>query len=194
MFSAPAHRRSLGSVVAWLTFVMLLGSVALNLLQANRLRAFTEAKLASLPLGAVAPPIRVSTLAGAPVDLSFAGRPTILYYFSPKCAWCERNWLNVKALAAALAGRYRVVGLSTSSDVAAYVQERGLSFEIYAGLTPDLTRAYYLGGTPHTVVISAAGRVERNWAGAYTPRVQREIEQAFGITLPGLSMPGTLAR
>jgi hypothetical protein len=189
MSRASQRGSSVGAILSSLTFVMLMASVCLNLLQASRLRAFTDARLSGLPIGSAAPSLSVTTLSGEPIEISFAGNPTILYYFSPKCVWCERNWLNLKALSAAVAGRYRVVGLSTSADVTTYATDRGLPFEIYAGLTPEVTRAYHFGGTPHTVLISGTGRVERSWAGAYTPRVQREIEATFGIVLPGLQSP-----
>ncbi len=43
-----------------------------------------------------------------------------------------------------------------------------------------------MGGTPQTLMI-ADGVVVRNWEGAYTPDLQKEIESTLGIKLPGMN-------
>jgi hypothetical protein len=128
----------------------------------------------------------VKSLDGAPIDITFRDQPTILYYFSPSCGWCEKNWLNIKALVAATQGRYRFVGLSTTPDVLAYLEGHRLSFEVYTGMNLETARAYHFGGTPHTVVIGADGRVAHSWSGAYTGQQQGDVERAFGVVLPGI--------
>jgi len=40
--------------------------------------------------------------------------------------------------------------------------------------------------TPQTIVVSPEGQVVENWTGAYTEEQQKQVEQYFGITLPGL--------
>ncbi len=172
---------------------MLVASVALNVVQAHRLREYQgEAEVQPRP-GTVAPPLTVKTLGGQSVEIGFSGRPTILYYFSPSCGWCEKNWLNIKALIARTSERYRFVGLSTTADVGAYLAARRLSFEVYTGLSLEDVRAYHFAGTPHTVVIRGDGRVERAWAGAYASAQQAEVERAFGIVLPGVPKLGMIA-
>ena len=57
--------------------------------------------------------------------------PTVLYYFSPTCGWCERNWDNVRALSAAAPGRYRFIGLSSTPKIEQFMRDRQLDFEVY---------------------------------------------------------------
>lgn len=181
--------RVLRTGLAYATVVLLVGSVALNVLQANRLKELVEPRPGVQPLlGTTAPPLHVKALDGRPVEIRFDERPTILYYFSPTCGWCEKNWLNIKALVAGTQGRYRFVGLSTSLDVEAFLRERRLSFEVYAGLSPEVARAFQFGATPQTVVVSETGRVEHVWVGAYTPRQQQVVETTLGVVLPGLQV------
>jgi peroxiredoxin len=182
---------------AWLSFVtlaLLLVSVAVNLFQAQKLGAFPARDGRSPRLGAPVAPLSARTLDGRRVEIAFQGKPTILYYFSPTCEWCERNWLNVKALAVATEGRYRFVGISTTRDIAAWATERGLTFELVAEPDADAVRALDLGGTPQTLLISASGALERHWRGAYTPAIQAAVERTFDAVLPGLRPPAAGTR
>lgn len=169
-----------------LTLILLVTSVGLNMLQANKLRAYQAGAQPALEAGAVAPVLEVATLDGQARTIDFSGRTTVLYYFSPECGWCEKNWLNVKALIAGTHDRVRFIGLSTTPRISEYMAERRLGFEVYTGLSLETVRAYGFGGTPQTVVISPEGIVEHVWPGAYGDRLQKEIEETFGFALPGL--------
>jgi peroxiredoxin len=169
------------------TLILLVSSIGVNLILAHRLRAYSEPELGGLPPGAVAPTLEVTSLDGRPVEIRMDERPTIVYYFSPKCAWCEKNWMNVNALVTATGGRYRFVGISALPDVASYMAAHHIPFEVYTGLSSAATRAYRFSGTPQTVVIASDGLVEHAWSGAYSPAQQRSIELAFRMALPGLS-------
>lgn len=168
------------------TTLMLAASVCLNVVQAKRLGVFDSRETLPLP-GMVAAPIHATSLDGYPVTIAYGPVPTLLYYFSPTCKWCERNWANIKALAQAAGGRYRVVGLSASPDVARFVTDQNLAFEVYTSVAPADASAYAFHGTPHTVLVSSDGLVTRAWAGAYTSAIQSEIERALGVHLPGLT-------
>lgn len=189
--SSATPRSFLHEIVSYGTAMLLVASAGLNLVQAKRLGVFDGLRPVLPSAGTSAPVMHVKSLDGEPVTLDFTGRPTILYYFSPQCGWCERNWPNIKALVAATEGRYRFVGLSTTADVADYLATRGLSFEVYSGVDAEAARVYYFRGTPHTVLVSGDGRVEHAWAGAYGPRQQTEMERAFGVVLPGVQIPPT---
>jgi peroxiredoxin len=167
------------------TLALLVVSVVLNLVQARRLDAFRD-PAPELSPGAAAPTLIVTTLDGRPTEIRFERQPTLLYYFSPKCPWCERNWTGVRALVAATSGHARFIGLSTVPDVSTYLASHHLSFEVYTGLSLDTVRAYHFAGTPETVVISADGRIEHVWSGAFAGRSAREIEHTFGLVLPKL--------
>jgi peroxiredoxin len=188
--SADRQRlQRLGLVTKYGTLALLICSVGLNVLLSRRLVAFMQPEDSSPLIGSVAPAIAARTLRGQAVDVRFDGRPMILYYFSPNCGWCERNWTNVKALVAAVGDRYRFVGLSSVPDVSAYVARHEIPFEVYSGLTLESARMYHFGGTPQTVVVAADGRIAHAWSGAYRNQLQREVERALGIVLPGLSEP-----
>lgn len=114
-------------------------------------------------------------------------RPAVLYFFSTSCGWCERNWPNVLDLEASTRGRYEFIGVSNSIDTAEFVSERALPFTCLTGVPVEELRRLHLGGTPRTIVMSRDGRVVRDWVGAYTEATLKEIEQFFGVRLPGLN-------
>lgn len=170
-------------VVAVLTL-----SVCLNVAQANKLGLFRNPVI--LPaIGSAAPPVIAQSLTGVPIEIPMVGQSTILYYFSPQCAWCEKNWLNVKAVMAGTRSRYRFIGLSTSPDVTEFLEARQLRLDVYTRVSTETVRAYDLGATPRTVVIDAKGRITHVWAGAYTGKLQSDVEQALDVVLPGLVAP-----
>jgi len=171
------------------TVVLLLCSVALNGLQAHRLRGFTDATVSGPQLGEMAPPLVAKTLDGHTTEIAFRGQPTILYYFSPTCAWCGRNWLNIKAIIAGTEGRYRFIGLSASAEVSAFLRAQRLTCEVYVEPSEASVRAYRFAGTPETVVVSADGKIQYAWAGAFKATLQGQVERALHVTLPGLQ-PG----
>src|SRR5690242_11136429 len=103
------------------TLGLLVCSVVLNIVLSRRLMAFVQPDEQSLIVGTAAPAIEARGPSGEPVEIRFDGRPMVLYYFSPNCGWCERNWINVKALVAGVGDRYRFVSLSSVPDVSGYV-------------------------------------------------------------------------
>jgi peroxiredoxin len=164
-------------------------SLMLNLVHAQRLRASHAAEIASVREGTMLPPLDLVSSNGRRAQLRYGEHelPTILYFFSPACGWCERNWNNVVALERFTRGRYRFVPLSTTSDVDRLRAAHGITFEVYSGLSEELRRAHGFAGTPHTILVSPNGRVMKAWAGAYNERLSREIEGVFQVRLPGLA-------
>ena len=168
------------------SIILLILSVGINVVLVKRLHALTHVDT-GLQSGERVHALDVTSLDGRPVRIAFTGDlPTVLYYFSPTCAWCERNWDNVRALAAGAPGRYQLIGLSTSAEIGEFMQKRGLAFDVYSGVSDEAVRTYHLNGTPQTVVVSGKGTVIRAWPGAYTPDATREIERQFGLSLPGI--------
>jgi peroxiredoxin len=113
--------------------------------------------------------------------------PVVVYFFSPSCAWCERNWANVEALSRAASHRYRVVAVSTERSLKAYVTERRLTVDVLEGLDERVRRSFGFTLTPHTIVVSPEGLITHDWRGAFTPRVERQVEELFDILLPGVA-------
>jgi len=167
------------------TLILLIASVVLNIEQARKLAEYKPGE--PLPrAGTVLRALDAKTLDGREVHLTLAGQPTIIYYFSPRCGWCEKNWLNAKALQAATSGQYRFIAVSALSDVKSYALDHELTFDIYTDVSPDTATAFHFSGTPQTIVLSERGVVEATWAGAYLPETAKAIERRFGIVLPGL--------
>ena len=149
----------------------------------------THHPLLTLRVGEHLPAVDLASLAGAPVriDWNSAQSGSLVYVFSPDCAWCGRNLASVRALARAHAGR-RFIGLSLSREsLEAYVTEHALDFPVYASPGPGVITALKLSATPETILVSNRGIVERVWLGAYTGKIRTEINNAFGVDLPALS-------
>jgi len=148
-----------------LTVVVLAVSVCVNILLAWRVRSLSGKSVV--------------------VDYSRSAKPTVLYIFTPTCVWCRRNLRNLRELAKGISRQYTVVGVSlTREGLGDYVASSGFPAEIVADIPPSVVMDYRLGGTPQTIVVSGAGRVLKNWRGAYGGRVKAEVEGFFGVRLP----------
>jgi hypothetical protein len=177
-----------------LLLASLVASAGINVLQARRIHLLVDPgkPVASL-VGKPASPLAGFSLSGTPIELVATGQTTVLYYFSPTCAWCERNWANIDALIAGSNGRYRVVGVATGRGLADFVARRRLPFDVIEGLSDNTRQHYGFSGTPHTVVVSAEGLITHEWRGAFTPRIERQVEDLFGVLLPGVASGSSAA-
>lgn len=166
----------------------LVASVGLNLVQLRQMRSLRDE--ASLHVGARMPAIEATRLDGLRARIEVEGAlPTLLYVFSPSCGWCDRNHASVSALAAALGGRYRVVGLSlTDRGLHEYLRRNQVPFEVYVNPSAEAVSVYRMDRTPQTILLSSSGRIERVWQGAFVGRQQAEIEEYFRIRLPTLRL------
>ena len=182
------------SRILTLITVALVVSVSLNVVLAHRVRTFTHAHLERiaeglLRVGTSVPAITAKRLDGQEETISYGrvNQATVLYIFTPPCAWCARNMDNVKTLISKESRHYRFIGLSLSdTGLTEYVAKNELMLPIYSGLPEETKRAYKLSGTPQTIVISPEGRVLQNWMGAYVGDQQKQVEAFFHVSLPGL--------
>ena len=118
-------------------------------------------------------------------------RPTVLYVFTPPCHWCERNMDNIKELVARKGDEFRFIGISLAKEgLPDYVAKNGLAMPVFTELSDETKKAYGIGSTPHTIVVSPEGKVLQSWTGAYTGDKQKQVEGFFGIQLPGLKTEG----
>ncbi len=167
--------------------LLLVISVGLNLALSQELRAARRQPEGGAAAGAILPPISGLTPNGVPLTIRpLADLPTVFYYFSAACGWCDRNWANVEALVKQTSGRYRVVGVAATEDVPAAIRDREISLTILTAVGADTLAAYGFRGTPQTVVIGQDGRVLKSWRGAYQGDQAESIADFFGITMPGL--------
>lgn len=175
--------------------LLLLISSAVNVLQAQRIQSLLRTTKAGVSaIGQKASRIIGITTDGQRAIVDFdERRPTVLYYFSPSCGWCERNWANVRALQAAADGRYRLVAVSSDTGLAGYVRQHQLELEVIEGISENVRASYGFYGTPHTVVVDAGGVISHEWRGAFGARIGQQVEELFGLALPGVqtSEPST---
>jgi hypothetical protein len=168
--------------------LLLVVSTTVNVLQAQRIQTLLVAtKGGASTIGTEAIPIIGVTVAGERTTVMFKDRrPTVLYYFSPTCGWCERNWANIQALHDGAEGRYRVIAVSSERGLADYVRRHDVAVDVIEGISENVRTAYGFYGTPHTVVVDVEGVVTHEWRGAFSPRISRQIEELFGLRLPGV--------
>ena len=138
-------------------------------------------------VGTVLPPLEAERLGGTRETLAFSEgeRPTLLYVFTPSCQWCERNYDNLRTMLATAKDSHRVVVLSLDPQINAadYVD---LGVPVYRQPSDQTAKAYQLGPTPQTIVLSSRGKVIRTWTGAYSSGIETDVESYFSISLPGL--------
>ena len=107
----------LGVASRYLLVSLLIVSGSLNIVLAHKLTGARTRNDSLVAIGTRVPPLSGLTSAGE-ASLVFPSKlPVLLYYFSPSCTWCKRNWNNLKALAVAAHGRYRLVAISTVESV-----------------------------------------------------------------------------
>jgi len=143
--------------------------------------------------GTLMPPLRAvdRSSTATVINYSDVSIPTIVYVFSPKCGFCQKNAENMAALARLTSGRYRLIGISTITDgLTDFVEQTNITFPVYTKPDPSVGKAYRLAGTPHTFVIGPDGRLKQAWAGAYIGQVQSKIEAYFSVKLPGIKTKG----
>lgn len=174
-----------------ITIALLVLSVGVNALQSRRILALVASSaITPTTIGQTAPPIVGFSLAGSPREVALRGNlPTLVYYFDPGCTYCEQNWPNLQALAAAAEGRYRMLAVSAKRDLRQYLDDRQLNLDVVEGLSAAARAGFGFAGTPHTIVVSPDGMITHDWRGAFTPRGQRQLEDLFGVELPGITPP-----
>ena len=166
-----------------------------NVAAAERARAKAEEGL--LKKGTALPAIEAVDAKGAAARLEVAGsagdggrQGTLLYVFASQCGWCERNHANFQTLAgAAEAKGYRVIALALDEgeSLDQYVRRHAIRTPVYRKPSAATFKAYHLGSTPGMVVIAPDGRVDRHWLGAWSGKAGSEVEEYFGVKLPGVA-------
>jgi len=185
----PRPRRSFDPLLLGCLLVSLSVNVGLALQWRSRAADAPPVRPAvrDLAEGARVPPIVGRSAAGEPMRVDVAnGKQLVLYVFTPRCGWCAQNLENVRTLAAAAGDRYRLVGLSLDDDVGVYLTRERLTFDVVVGVPGATLAALGVRGTPQTLVISPDGRLMKDWHGAWRGPLAKQVEQFFGLTLPGL--------
>jgi hypothetical protein len=141
--------------------------------------------------GSVIKPLKVRSPDNEPTTLNWdsAAPATVLYVFSPDCVWCARNANSIRVLTEK-APAYRYIGISIKADgLDNYLDHSGRFFPVYVLPLRSAIKVLHITATPETIVMSSKGIVQKVWFGAYGGRIQSEIQNTFGVILPGLQTP-----
>lgn len=175
--------------------ILLVSSVGANLALSRELRESRRELVDGPVRGSSVPPIRgIEAGTGSTVAHERQDLPTVFYYFSANCGWCDRNWANIEVLAKQTGGRYRVVGVAASDDIPEVIAVRAIPMSVLKGVEPEILAAYGFRGTPKTVVVGSDGRVLQAWTGAFQGDLAERVEKFFGVHLPGLLPRKTMTR
>lgn len=134
-------------------------------------------------------PVHLESIEGRHIDITWGGggQQTVLYVFRPSCAWCQKNTGAVRAMALGIIGKYRLVGVSiTRAGMSEYLAGAQFPFPVY--VTTSATTNISNAVTPHTILVSAVGVVRAVWRGAYLMETAQNIERAFSIRLPPVTV------
>jgi hypothetical protein len=180
---------------SWVVVALLAVSLSFNAYQGWLLSGPGRAEMAQGPrpdiiVGSILSPIAAETVDKKEVLIEWTSttKPTILYIFSPDCTWCTRNLENIKHLAAAVQGDYRVIWLSLSrSNLESYSKKHSFMLPVYVNPRYTGKPAVEFRATPQTLIIGNGGKVLEVWQGAYNAAIKKQIESKLTITLPGLS-------
>ncbi len=150
----------------------------------------------SLKAGDTVPSFTGVGLSGENVAVSYTGGgpKKVLFFFSPTCPYCKRQFPYWKAiLERARDNNFEVLGLVSQTEDAAKVKEflRGMGCAddsdnpLHVALVPDSTISdYRLSATPITLIVSSDGKVERVWNGLWSKDELPNVYTVFGLGKP----------
>jgi len=177
----------------WLPIALLALSLSVNGYLMWRVKAPSGPVREHLKIGQLLPSMNANELDGGHATLAWGdeSKDTVLYVFRPDCIRCKRNLQNLRTVVADQGANYKFVGVSlTNEGLKEYLQTTPLPFSVVS-VGSDTAKAFKLGVTPETVVISPDGKIRKVWQGAFADAVQTEVEATFNVQLPGLAYAGS---
>lgn len=121
-------------------------------------------------MGYFAPPFTADTLSGEPFNLLDAsGESLVLNFWATWCIPCRTEMPELQALHES--GQARIIGINvgeTPEQIAAWVTEYQLSFEIVLDPQQTITHQYRILGQPSTFLVSPDGIITHIYYGAVT--------------------------
>lgn len=176
----------------WLAAMCLAGSafilIAIGLPERaalNALYALPDGRTVAPEIGALAPPLALTTVDGEAVTLeSLVDRIVILNYWATWCAPCQVEMPALQALAERYPDALTVLGINAGESpdlIRAWRERFGLTFALL--LDPDgaAARDYRLRGQPTTVIVARGGIIHDI---IYGPADIGTLEQAISALLP----------
>jgi peroxiredoxin len=91
---------------------------------------------------------------------------------------------NIKKIYYDTKGKYKFVAVSLRKEnLDKYIEDNSLPFEVYNSPSKDIFKAFRMGKTPQTYVISKDGFIITNWSGMYVGEQKATIASFFGTDL-----------
>src|SRR5262245_53228090 len=135
------------------------GSLTLNVWLGWTVKAqLRPAPIGGIKIGSLVKDLPARVVGGADTTLKLAAnRPSVLYYVSPTCGWCERNYESVLAVAGSSAGEnfawYGIVRSDDEPRLAEHLKKRPLPFPVYL-VDNERLLELELRATPTTLVVN----------------------------------------
>jgi len=115
-----------------------------------------------------APALSAYDLSGAPVELGASDEPVVVHFWATWCGVCEAENGTIDALA----DDHRVITIAAQSgppsQVAAYLEERGLDFPVVNDPGSEITHRWGVHAFPTTFVVDGDGQIRSTEVGYTT--------------------------
>lgn len=130
-------------------------------------------------VGSLAPPFERETLTGENISLfALRGQPVLINFWATWCGPCQYEMPELQSLYDDYADsglRILAVNLGESRrQMAAWVQDFGLTFDMLPDSNRELEALYRVRGQPATVVVQPDGRISAIFYGATTAATLRD--------------------
>jgi putative oxidoreductase len=135
--------------------------------------------------GETVPPFKARDVNGKEIEIAYdqGSLNTMLFVLSTTCNPCKENLPNWSEIVRKLdRRRYRILGISLSSRdlTGKYVLEHGLSYPVLVPSDETFSREYKASTTPQTILVDAAGRVEKVWRSVLDSLQMEELLTRLG--------------
>jgi peroxiredoxin len=149
----------------------------------------------SLREGDRVPSFAAVGLSGESIDVSYTGGgpKKVLFYFSPTCRFCKRQFPYWKAILERAADKnFEVLGIVSQAEDAAKVEDflRGMGCSSESNTPLRVARVprnvlgeYKLSATPITLIVANDGRVEKAWNGQWSNDELATVYPIFGLNV-----------
>jgi len=119
--------------------------------------------------------------------VSYEDADYLLLITSTKCPWCARTMPIWKDISEKAKGKLRIVAVSIDGqgELANYVRDNGINFDVVNFADPAARIRYKAFGTPQTIFIKRGGIVARTWQGMLTEQTENQITNLFAESEKG---------
>jgi len=119
-----------------------------------------------------APDFKLNSLSGNQIQLKdYRGQIVLLNFWATWCAPCRLEMPVLQNRAEQFVGEFAVVAINNaenSTDVQAYIDELGLSFEVLLDPEAEVQHLYMVRGYPTTYILDAEGLIRVKHIGLLT--------------------------